>query len=148
MTKKEHSLVRVESEAQWDDYHAIRGQVLFNGKYDPDCPDDRADNNQPLLFLVRGRAVGAMRVDLVHAAGYAIMRTVAIREEAQRQGYGSLMLTMAEDHAREHGFDMAVTIADNDAVPFYKKCGYVAFDWDANQLDDHGTQMQKELATV
>ena len=146
MRDREYALVRVESETQWGHYHTIRSQILFGDDYDPDCPDDRAVNNHPLLFLVNGRAVGAMRVDLVRAAGYAIMRTVAIRNKDQRQGYGPVMLAMAEAHAQDHGYEVAVTIADNDAVPFYEKCGYSAYDWEINQLDAHGTQMRRALA--
>ena len=84
MIDQEYFLVRVETEEQWQAYHAIRSQVLFEdrghfGKYDPDHPDDRIPHNHPVLLYFRLGPVGAMRVDLVPEEGYAIMRTVAIR---------------------------------------------------------------------
>ena len=145
MTEQQHSLVQVKTEEEWEAYHAIRSQVLFGDEYDPNLWDDRAPGNHPVLLFAGDTAVGAMRIDLVSQEGYAIMRTVAIRKEYQRQGLGRIMMTMAEDHARGHGCRSTVTISAIDAVGFYEKCGYQAFDWDPGQVDDDGKQMRKAL---
>ena len=86
-----------------------------------------------------------MRIDLVPDRGYAIMRTVAIRVEFQRQRYGTTMLALAESFALDRGYHTVVTIATLDAVLFYEKCGYVAHNWDVKQLDPYGRQMRKLL---
>ena len=110
-------------------------------------PDDRAEMNHPVIFELRGTPIGAMRIDLVPEADHAIMRTVAILKSFQRQGHGTSMLSMAEDFAVDHGRSWAVTDADNDALPFYEKCGYEYYDWDPGQVTEGGRQMRKRLAS-
>jgi len=153
MTDQEYSLVRVESEDQWHAYHEIRRQVLYEdrghfGKYNPNHPDDRDANNHPVLLVLDGEPIGAMRVDFVPECDYAIMRTVAIRKEHQRHGHGTALLSMAEDHARVCGRALAVTVSGNWAVPFYEKCGYEPYEWDASQMSEHGTQMRRLLTNT
>jgi len=140
-------LILVESQDEWNAYHSIRRQILFGDGYDANHPDDRAEKNHPVLFELRGTPIGAMRIDLVPEADYAIMRTVAILESFQRQGHGTSMLSMAEDYAADHGRSWAVTIADNAAVPFYEKCGYESYNWDPGQVSDDGRQMRKLLTS-
>ena len=137
----------MESEDEWNAYHSIRRQVLFGDGYDANHPDDRNENNHPVLLEWRGKPIGSMRVDLASEADYAIMRTVAIVKDLQRQGHGRIMLGMAEDYAADHRCSWAVTIAANDAVPFYEKCGYEFFDWDPEQLSDMGRQMRRLLTS-
>ena len=74
MDEQDTSLVQVETEDQWQAYHAIRRQILFEdrghfGSYDPHHPDDRDANNHPLLLLFKNQPIGAMRVDLVPEIG-------------------------------------------------------------------------------
>lgn len=145
MPDRARRLILVDSQDEWNAYHAIRRHVLFRRGYDANHPDDRAEENHPVLLALRGRPIGAMRIDLVPGADYAIMRTVAILKSFQRQGHGTSMLGMAEDYAADHGRSWAVTIADNDAVPFYEKGGYEFFDWDPGYVSAGGRQMRKRL---
>jgi GNAT superfamily N-acetyltransferase len=150
MSDPQYSLIRVETQEHWQAYHDIRRTVLFEdrghfGKYDPNHPDDRAENNHPLLLLYKNEPIGAIRVDLL-SGQTAIMRTVAIRKHHQRQGHGRTLLRLAEAFAQDHGCKSAVTISAGDAVPFYQACGYKVHDWDPSLQFEKSKQMRKMLA--
>lgn len=117
----------VETPEQWAAYHSIRQRVLWEARsksprYDPDHPDDRRPGNHPLLYVLDGNPVGALRVDL--DGNVAWFRRVAISEEFQRQGHGSRMIEAAMAFARERGSRIVKSNVARDAVGFYEKLGF------------------------
>ncbi|MFZ1703269.1 MAG: GNAT family N-acetyltransferase [Saprospiraceae bacterium] len=52
------------------------------------------------------------------------MRQVAIHNEAQNKGIGSILVTYSEHFARSKGFKIMELSARLKAVPFYQKLGY------------------------
>ena len=131
----------------WRAYHDIRRRILFEGRgrpgvYDSNHPDDRQPNNYPKLLLHAARYVGVVRIDIKGDVAY--LRRVAIDEPCQRQGFGRILLGLAEAFAREHGATRVESAVAVDATPFYAKCGYrlVA----AEEAEAAHPQMYKELA--
>ena len=52
------------------------------------------------------------------------MRQVAIKTSHQGQGFGTRLVTFAEDVARSAGFREIFAHAREGAVPFYRRLGY------------------------
>jgi GNAT superfamily N-acetyltransferase len=116
-----------DSGVEWETYHQIRREILFErrgraGEYDADHPDERRPGNHPMVLFVDDVAVAVIRIDL--APPRATFRRVAVRERDQRRGYGTILLRLAEQFALAHGCTDAVSFVDEDAMGFYRKCGF------------------------
>jgi GNAT superfamily N-acetyltransferase len=151
MAEQTYLLVPVVTSEQWTAYHAIRRKVLFEdrglfGKYDPNHVDDRKAQNHPVILTCNGTPVAAMRIDIVPEGAFAIMRTVAVTTEKQRQGYGRIMLSLAEGYAVDNGCTATVVFSADDAIGFYAKYGYELHTWDAAGSFGRGNQMKKTLS--
>jgi GNAT superfamily N-acetyltransferase len=114
----------------WDVYHRIRRDVLLEAqKYALEHAEDHAPGHYALLLCLNDQPIGSIRVD-ISETGEAGVRLVAIDPTAQGQGYGRVLLQLAEDFARERSCSRAVLYATPDAVGFYSKAGYFEADWD------------------
>lgn len=124
-------LIRVSSQPEWEAYHQIRRNVLFDLRglsgYDDNHPDDRKPEHLPLIFVVGDESVGAVRLDL-NRDGKAIVRTVAIVKEFQRRGVGRAMMIAVERLAVAHKVDRLEAQVAPDAVGFYRKIGWEIID--------------------
>jgi GNAT superfamily N-acetyltransferase len=112
---------------EWAAYHAIRREVLFKARgqgaaYDPNHPDEHSPGNYPKVLVVDDRIVAVIRIDL--APPLAIFRRVAVQPGFERRGFGTLLLRMAEDFARQQGCAVIRSSVAPDAVGFYLKCGF------------------------
>lgn len=118
------------SSEDWDVYHRIRRDVLLEAqKYALEHAEDHAPGHYALLLCLNDQPIGSIRID-ISETGEAGLRLVAIDPAAQGQGYGRVLLQLAEDFARERGCSRAVLYATPDAVGFYSKAGYFEEDWD------------------
>jgi GNAT superfamily N-acetyltransferase len=150
MTEHEYILVPVVTSEQWSEYHAIRRKALFEDRghfdrYNSNHPDDRKKNNHPVILKYKEQTVAAMRIDIVLEKAFAIMRTIAVLTDKQRQGYGRIMLLLAENYALKNGCTSAVVFGLNESVGFYIKCGYEYYRWDPSESYGQGVQMRKIL---
>lgn len=140
-----HRLVPVETEREWDAYHAIRQHVLFElrgrfGVYDRAHPDERLPANHPLLLFLDDCPIGVVRVDLDPPIAY--FRRVAVIPELQRMGHGTVMLELAERFVRQAGCHAALSNVDEVAVPFYEHLGFTR---DADRSVAPSVPMSKRL---
>jgi GNAT superfamily N-acetyltransferase len=115
------------SDEEWRTYHAIRRKVLFEnrglfGVYNEGHPDEFAQGNHPMVLIHEGQPIGVIRIDVEGLL--AIFRRVAIREDVQRCGHGKVMLSLAEDFARDNGCSFIRSYVDPAAVGFYERCGF------------------------
>ena len=135
------------SDEEWRTYHAIRRKVLFEnrglfGVYNESHPDEFVQGKHPMLLIHEGQPIGVIRVDV--DGGLAIFRRVAIREDVQRCGHGRVMLSLAEDFARDKGCNYARSYVNPDAVGFYERCG---FNYDTSTgADEKHVPMHKKWA--
>lgn len=123
----DYELSAPATDHDWDAYHEIRERVLWEargqlGVYDRHHPDEHKTGNHPFLLSVCGEPTAVVRVDLLGET--AILRRVAVREDAQRLGHGRRLLELAEQFARDHGCSQARSHVIPDAVLFYHKIGY------------------------
>jgi GNAT superfamily N-acetyltransferase len=73
----------------------------------------------------------------------AIFRRVAIREDVQRQGLGTVMLKLAEGFACDNGCDLIKSFVNPEAVTFYGRCGFNRDD--VSLSDGHHVPMRKAV---
>jgi len=126
-------LLPVRRTWEWDTYHRIRREVLFEARghrsYDRSHPDEMLPSNHPLLFLDGSDAVGTVRLD-VGGRGLGVVRLVAIRGDFQRRGRGRAMLEHLEQYARSLGLTELEVNSAPDAVGFYARLGWTLVDGD------------------
>ncbi len=138
MTDPKYALAVVTTPEEWEDYHRIRRQELFEAKgrigiYDQNRPEERAPGNYPLLLKIRGNGIGTTRLD-VRPDGTAVIRLVAITKIGQGAGHGRVLANMVEDFARQKGVKKFLVNADPNAVGYYEKLGFEREDWDPSEL--------------
>jgi GNAT superfamily N-acetyltransferase len=103
--------------------------------YDPKHPDELTEGHVPLLFVVDGRPVGTIRIDVDRSVAW--FRLITISDEVQGRGYGRRMLEMAEDFARSHGCRTVRCNVEPDALGFYERLGFrSAGEWPMSLIKD------------
>lgn len=117
----------VESDYEWENYHAIREEVPWNargraGSYERDHPEERKPGHYPLILLVDGEPLAAVRVDV--ELPLAWFRLVAVREDEQRHGFGRYLLESAEQFAVAQGCTGLRSNVDHNAIGFYLRLGF------------------------
>lgn len=133
-----YSLVEVTDPLDWQDYHAIRRQELFEAKgrhgiYDPNRPDERLPDMHPFLLKLEGKPLGTTRLD-IRSDGTCVFRLVAITAAEQGKGHGRVLGAMVEDRARDFGARIALVNAAPTAVGYYEATGWHRHVWDAAEL--------------
>lgn len=138
MKNTEYALVVVSTAEDWEAYHQIRRQELFEAKghvgiYDPNRPGERMPGNYSLLLKYRGEGMGTTRLE-VRGGGIAIVRLVAVPKADQGRGHGRVLAEMVEKFALEKGVQKFLLNADPNAVGYYEKLGYIRENWDPSEL--------------
>ncbi len=123
-----------ETEAEWNAYHSIRERTIWDdvaaneiGPYDPDYPDQHQPDYTPLVLLRNGIVIGTMGLqDMGEFDGKreVELRAVGIEPACQSQGYGRIMLMMAESMAHHAGYYRAGVWAYSPSVLFYARNGF------------------------
>ena len=123
----EHELRAPRSDEEWRALHDIRRKVLFEnrGKFDTyieNHPDDFKAGHHPLILVYKDIVIGVVRIEINGTVAW--LRRVAIREDLQHQGHGSVLLLLAEAFAKAQGCDEMRSNAAVEAVEFYEHSGY------------------------
>lgn len=147
----EYTLTSPTTPDEWERYHAIRKQELFDARgrdgYDPDRPEERQPGNFPLLFKAGVVGIGTARLD-TRSSDTGVVRLVSITHTEQGKGYGRLLMNALEEFAREKGFAKLLLNSAQEAVGFYERLGYVPESWDSTELTGisvNSVQMSKSL---
>jgi len=131
-------LRRPETEVEWDCYHSIRERALWDidairqfGPYNRDYPDQYGDDYTALVLVRNGIVIGTLGAQdmghhvTAHGDGREVeFRAIAIEPACQRQGYGGIMLIMAESAACRQGYHRAGVWSDSATVLFYARNGF------------------------
>ena len=138
-----------ERAAEWAGYHSIRERAIFERhlpemEYRTDHPDEQKTENHPLCLFRNGTLVGVIRVDFLDSEKVAF-RLLAIDPACQRQGYGSIALTLAEQFAKHHGRLRVVLHAHRSVLFFYARNGYLHAEWDEAPLSADSATLGKRL---
>ena len=85
-------------------------------------------NGAETLVVEENDIIVAFLILEVHGTRrYATIVTLDVRETHRRSGYGTQLLTRAEDILREYGveaYDLQVDVTNRGAINFYKKHGF------------------------
>ena len=152
MAKGRYELKPPATSAEWESYHRIRREVLYEARgrvnlYDPNLPDEHAEGRTPLLLFHDAKPVATVRLDPL-SDGSMITRLVAVEAAEQRSGHGRELLRLAEVRAIAAGARRMAVNAHVDAETFYAKSGYRRESWDDpwdGRADVDDVQMVKDL---
>lgn len=153
MNDAKYLLEVVNTPEEWEAYHLIRRQELFEargriGIYDANRPEEHAESNFPLLLTLNGHGIATTRLDL-RDDGTAVIRLVAVSKANQGKGHGRVLAKLVDDFARLKGVKKLLVNADPSALGYYEKLSYVREDWDPSELvgiSSSSIQMSKTLA--
>ncbi len=129
-------LRRPESETEWDSYHSIRERTLWGdlnmhqefGPYDRNHPVQYGADYTALVLIRNGIITGTVGLQDMgeHGRGLEVeLRAVAIDPACQGQGYGGVMLMLADRYACIKGYRRIGVWSDANAVLFYARSGYI-----------------------
>ena len=146
-----YELIKVTTESDWGEYHALRRHVLWEARgqsgYDDKRPEEHNPTNTPLLLKLNGRSIGTTRLDNLRGHK-GVVRLVAIAADVQRQGHGRILSELVENYARGLDLNTLFVNADPNAVGYYEKMGWETHVWDRAELTgiaSHCMQMKKAL---
>ena len=128
-----YTLRPARSPQEWCAYHAIRRDAIFAAllpgqAYDEHDPDEFERGHRPHVLVRDGEVIGTVRIDLIGDT-QAGLRLIAIRCDLQRQGYGRVLLQLAEQAARAFSRTEIVINAHPTSLPFYLANGYRESEW-------------------
>ena len=113
------------------------GQGGTAGPWIESTARDAGQDGLPLTLVamgIEGQAIGAVTLghrddDVVGCDGLApwLVRMV-VHPDARRCGVGRLMVSAAEDLARERGFDRIWVASREEEFEFYRQCGWAETD--------------------
>lgn len=113
--------------ADWERYYELRWRVL-RAPWDQPRGSEKDDREQESfhvgLWDFAGEPVAAGRIQL-NSPIEAQVRFMAVDPTWSRKGLGSKILAELEAHARSRGAQTMILNARDQAVPFYKRHGYV-----------------------
>lgn len=128
-------LRRPEADTEWDCYHSIRERALWSGHaqeafgpYDRNHPEQYGEDYTAMVLVRNGIVIGSLGLQDMgsHSQGREVeIRGVAIEPACQGQGYGGIMLMMAERASHQEGFQRAGVWSDSATVLFYARNGFI-----------------------
>jgi len=133
-----YDLIQVSTLEEWDAYHRIRREELFeargrSGLYDATHPDEHKVGNTPLLLKKNGLGVATTRFDKINEIT-AVIRLVAVTKSMQGTGLGRILMERTAFLARTRGYARIVVNAASSAIGFYKRVGFLEEIWDPAEL--------------
>jgi N-acetylglutamate synthase-like GNAT family acetyltransferase len=119
-------IISPRTEAEFAAYYQLRHAVLRAPWGQPVGSERAPDDDQAthaLLLDEAGQALGVCRLHL-HSPQEAQVRFMAIHPDYQGRGLGRQLLYYMEEQARRLGARRLSLQARENAIPFYKSCGY------------------------
>mgnify|MGYP003954612103 CR=1 FL=1 len=114
-----------ESQQEWDDYFDMRWRLL---RKDWDRPrGSEKDEDEDLAIhaaLYKDGVLCAVSRLQINNADEGQFRYMAVEALYQGEGLGKKILFYLEDKAREEGLKYMLLNARDNALSFYKSCGY------------------------
>jgi GNAT superfamily N-acetyltransferase len=132
---------RPASPTDWETYHAIRKKNLFdpiNIAYDPNHPSLKDPKNHHYLFLMDGQIIGTLQLETL-LNDTCIIRTLAIKYPHKNKGYGTLLLSLAEEIMKEFECHYIHLHSLPNVVAFYEKSGYTRMNFPIDESTYPGT---------
>lgn len=113
------------SDADWEAYYELRWRIL-RAPWQAQGPERDPTDETSLHRMVcddQGKVLAVGRLHRVDAQQGQI-RYMAVDNDCQRRGYGSLLLAGLEQAARELQLESIILQAREEALPFYRQHDY------------------------
>lgn len=129
MTMEEECIFTIQrpsSHHDWETYHEIRRTNMFapdDTTHDANHSTIKDPDNHHYLFLMDGQIIGTLQLETI-AKNTCAIRTLAIRDPHKNKGYGSILLSLAEEIVKEFECHKIHLHSFANTVSFYKKNGY------------------------
>lgn len=119
-------LVQPSSQEEIEKYRLLRWEILrapWNQPMTVD-PDDEKENVFPVLILDHNKEAVACGRIIFMEDNSAQIRSIAVSENYQGQGFGKLVMQALELEAKNRGVTRLFLNARENAIPFYLNLGY------------------------
>ncbi|MEY2792261.1 MAG: hypothetical protein RJA76_253 [Bacteroidota bacterium] len=118
-------IIHPESPSDWQNYYALRYEVLREPWNQP-LGTEILDDEQSAIHAMVVEKDNALAVARLHEASKGIgqVRCVAVATDQQGKGLGKMLMRHLEEEAYKKGMKEIILEARENAVPFYEKIGY------------------------
>lgn len=134
-----YTLKEVQCAKQKRAFHHIQRTALFmQSVEDYDLEFNDTHYPQPakriqLILEFNHQPIGITTLDILNKFA-AVTRSVAIEIEHQGKGHGLILETLVQHYSRSLGLRSLYVNAASEKTLFYKKAGFVPYQWDKNEL--------------
>lgn len=129
---------------EWQEYHRIRKKEIFdtivNLTYNPNHPTMSDPSHKHIVLYKGTEIIGIAQIECKNEE-YYILRSIAIDQKHQSQGYGKQLLKLIEKWIKQRGIKKIYLHTDNTAVDFYYKLGYQKM----NFTDNDGVNLANKI---
>ncbi len=114
-----------KTKKEYEKYYDLRWKILRKpwSQTKGSEKDDLEEQSIHLMAWEKGKPLGVGRVHF-NSSKEAQVRYMAVEEDLQGKGVGTMILKALEKNAKRKGADYIVLNARESAVDFYKKHGY------------------------
>ena len=126
MSEMNFSLCKPKSSQDWNVYHQIRKESIFdpiNVTYDLNHPSLTNRNNHHFCFFHENQIIGTLQIEKLNDNKVCI-RTIVIEKNQRNRGFGSILLKLAETKSLELGASIIHLHGSPEAKSFYLRNGY------------------------
>ena len=117
-----------ETDTEYKDYYYFRWKILrkpLGGKLGEE-QDGREKDSIHIMLKNEKNILAVGRLHFIENVNFqAQIRFMAVEDEFQSKGFGSLILSYLEKVAKEHGSSEILLHSRETAINFYKKNGYL-----------------------
>ncbi len=139
---------RPESQNEWNEYHRIRREEIFDRidgvEYDYNHPSLIHSENHHFILCMNEKIIGTFHFELLKNKRAAI-RTIAISGDKKNKGYGSQLLKLGEEEIKKHEVKTIHLHANPKAYGFYKRNNYVEMSFEDASINEDTIDMGKNL---
>lgn len=144
---KGHRFLKVTHYKEWEDYHRIRKEQIFDPIgviYDPQHPSITAKGSYHFILCHGVETAAVAHIEFLNETEVAI-RSLATDIQFQSQGYGKEMMLLLEKWLKKQSVKIIKMHARLDAEPFYRKLGYVEMPFDEPSMMEQYINLGKVL---
>ena len=115
-----------QTQKEFEAYYFLRFEILRKPWNQP--PGSEKDANEEtsthlMAIDEKDNVLGVCRIQF-NSTTEAQLRFMAVKENTQGSGIGKKLMSFAEANAKQNGASSIILQARENAVEFYKKCGY------------------------
>lgn len=121
-----YTVSQPQSSSDFEKYYRLRYEVLRKPWNQPEGSEKDAHEQESVHAMIKdeqGEVLAVCRLQM-NDKNTAQLRFMAVKEGAQGKGLGKLIMGYMEKTACERGAQKVILQARENALDFYKSCGY------------------------